>query len=54
MIDLSPETFRALGYQAVDMIVERLTALPYTPVRQPVPPEVREQLMHSPLPDRGH
>jgi glutamate/tyrosine decarboxylase-like PLP-dependent enzyme len=53
MIDLSPETFRVLGYQAVDLIVERLTALPYTPVRQPVPPEVREQLMHSPLPAEG-
>ncbi len=50
MIDLSPETFRALGYQAVDLIVERLAALPYTPVRQPVPPELRDQLMHSPLP----
>ena len=24
MIDLSPEAFRALGYQAVDLIVERL------------------------------
>lgn len=53
MIDLSPETFRALGYQAVDLIAERLAALPYTPVRQPVPLEIREQLMHTPLPTRG-
>ncbi|MFN8449800.1 MAG: pyridoxal-dependent decarboxylase [Anaerolineae bacterium] len=53
MIDLSPETFRALGYRAVDLIVERLTALPYTPVRQPVPAEIREQLMRSPLPTEG-
>ena len=53
MIDLSPETFRALGYQAVDLIVERLTALPALPVRQPVPYEVREQLMHSPIPTEG-
>ncbi len=53
MIDLSPQAFRTLGYQAIDLIVERLIALPYTPVRQPVPPEVREQLMHTPLPDAG-
>ncbi len=53
MIDLSPQAFRTLGYQAIDLIVERLIALPYTPVRQPVPPDLREQLMHAPLPDSG-
>ncbi len=53
MIDLSPQAFRMLGYQAIDLIVERLIALPYTPVRQPVPLEVREQLMHAPLPAAG-
>ena len=53
MIDLSPQAFRMLGYQAIDLIVERLIALPYTPVRQPVPLEVREQLMHAPLPATG-
>jgi aromatic-L-amino-acid decarboxylase len=53
MIDLTPEQFRALGYQAVDMIVERLTAQPALPVRQPVPAEIREQLIHSPLPEEG-
>ena len=53
MIDLSPQAFRTLGYQAIDLIVERLIALPYTPVRQPVPPDLREQLMHAPLPDTG-
>src|SRR4051794_3195131 len=53
MIDLSPEEFRALGYQAVDMIVERLTAQAELPVRQPVPAETRERLMHSPLPTEG-
>ncbi len=50
MIDLSPEAFRALGYQAVDLIVERLAALPYIPVRQPVPTEIRDRLIHDPLP----
>jgi aromatic-L-amino-acid decarboxylase len=53
MIDHSPETFRALGYQAIDMIVERLTAQAELPVRQPVPAETRERLMHSPLPTEG-
>jgi glutamate/tyrosine decarboxylase-like PLP-dependent enzyme len=53
MIDLTPEQFRALGYQAVDLIVERLTAQPALPVRQPVPAEIRERLMHSPLPLEG-
>lgn len=53
MIDLTPETFRALGYQAVDLVVERLTALPALPVRQPVSSEIRNQLMHSPVPLEG-
>jgi glutamate/tyrosine decarboxylase-like PLP-dependent enzyme len=53
MIDLTPEQFRALGYQAVDLIVERLTAQSALPVRQPVPVEIREALMHSPPPDKG-
>ena len=53
MIDLSPEAFRALGYQAVDMIVDRLTAQAELPVRQPMPADTRNRLMHSPLPTSG-
>lgn len=53
MIDLSPESFRTLGYQAVDLIVERLSAQAELPVRQPVPTDLRDQLMHSPLPIEG-
>lgn len=53
MIDLSPEEFRQLGYQAIDMISERLAAMQDAPVRQPVPPELRDQLMHQPLPETG-
>ena len=49
MIDLSPETFRELGYRAVDLIAEQLATLPDAPVRQPVPDDLRERLMHSPL-----
>lgn len=53
MIDLSPEDFRTLGYQAVDMIVERLAAQAELPVRQPVPTDLRDQWMHSPIPAEG-
>lgn len=53
MIDLSPEEFRKLGYQAIDLIAERLAAIDDAPVRQPVPAELREHLMHAPLPQTG-
>jgi glutamate/tyrosine decarboxylase-like PLP-dependent enzyme len=53
MIDLSPEAFRALGYQAVDMIAEQLAAQAQLPVRQPVPQDVCDHLMHQPLPETG-
>lgn len=45
MVDLSPEEFRRLGYQAVDMIAKQLAELRESPVRQPVPAELRERLM---------
>lgn len=48
-IDLSPDEFRALGYQIIDMLADHLAALPDAPVRQPVPAELRDSLMHSPL-----
>ncbi len=50
MIDLTPEQFRELGYRVVDILAGQLAALPGGPVRQPVPAELREQLMRSPLP----
>src|SRR5215207_8300289 len=50
MIDLSPETFRTLGYQAVDLIAEQLSRQAEMPVRQPVPTDLRDQLIYSPLP----
>ena len=49
MIDLTPDEFRRLGYQAIDRIAEQLGALADAPARTPVPPDVRERLMHSPL-----
>ena len=54
MLDLSPDEFRALGYQAIDILTEQLRTLPDRPARQPVPPDLREQIMQQPLPLTGH
>lgn len=53
MIDLSPEEFRQLGYRAIDMLTERLATIRETPVRRPVPPELRDQLIHQHFPENG-
>ena len=53
MIDLSPEEFRQLGYQAIDLIASRLATNAVAPVRRPVPDDIRERLMHAPLPETG-
>src|SRR5262249_31333591 len=53
MIDLSPEEFRRLGYRAVDMIAERMANADAAPLRQPVPDDLREALIHQPLPEDG-
>jgi len=53
MIDLSPEEFRQLGYQAIDLIASRLATNAVAPVRRPVPDDIRERLMHTPLPETG-
>ena len=52
-IDLSPEEFRRLGYHAVDLITQRLQNIRENPVRQPVPPELREAWMHQDFPENG-
>lgn len=51
MLDLSPEEFRALGYQAVDMIATQLKQVRQAPVRRPVPRQLQEKLMRQPLPE---
>lgn len=53
MLDLSPDEFRQLGYQVIDMIAQRLAVNADAPVRQPVPPDVRDELMRQPIPQEG-
>lgn len=51
MIDLSPDEFRQLGYQAIDMLAEQLAAVRGLPARQPVPADLRGRLLEQPLPE---
>ena len=53
-IDLSPEEFRRLGYAMIDAIATQLAAINDAPVRRPVPADLRETLMHSPIPQTGN
>lgn len=50
---LDPDTFRALGYQAVDMAVAHLAEMRESPVFQPMAPEARLALLEQPLPHTG-
>jgi aromatic-L-amino-acid/L-tryptophan decarboxylase len=49
-IDLSPDTFRELGYRVVDILVNHLATLAQRdmPVRTPVPDSVRKHLLTQP------
>lgn len=53
VIDLSPDEFRALGYQAIDLIAGQLAAPRDEPARRSVPADLRDQLMRAPLPAEG-
>jgi aromatic-L-amino-acid decarboxylase len=50
---LDPETFRALGYQAVDLAAAHLAGVRDSPVFQPMPPAARVGLLEQPLPRAG-
>ena len=50
MIDIPPDEFRRLGYRAVDLLADYFGSLASKPCRSPVPDEVRDELMHQPLP----
>jgi glutamate/tyrosine decarboxylase-like PLP-dependent enzyme len=49
--EFDAETFRALGYRAVDIATAHLAGIRDDPVYQPVPREVRAALMDAPLPE---
>jgi glutamate/tyrosine decarboxylase-like PLP-dependent enzyme len=50
---LDPETFRALGYQAVDLAASHLAGMREAPVFQPMSPADRLTLLDQPLPASG-
>jgi len=50
MLDLSPDQFRELGYRAIDLLAEQLAAAREAPARRPLPDELRQRLLHQPLP----
>lgn len=52
-IELTPEEFRALGYQAVDIIAAQLEANNASPVRRPVPDTLKNAIMDQELPQTG-
>jgi aromatic-L-amino-acid/L-tryptophan decarboxylase len=53
MIDLTPDQFRELGYRAVDLIAEQLSALPEAPGRRTLPETLRQRLLSQRLPAAG-
>jgi glutamate/tyrosine decarboxylase-like PLP-dependent enzyme len=53
MLDLSPDEMRALGYRAVDMMVDRLSAVPNEPVFGTAPRAELEARLREPPPAQG-
>jgi len=47
------EAFRSAAHALVDGVADYLAALPSRPVWQPLPDELREKLLHLPLPEEG-
>ncbi len=50
-IDLSPDEFRRLGHQMIDLLADQLAGIRDAPVRRPLPDDVRNRLLKSPLRD---
>lgn len=50
---MDAETFRAIGYRAVDLAAAHLAGMREAPVFQPMPPEARQALLDLPLPESG-
>src|SRR5262245_51328080 len=51
MIDLSPDEFRQLGYQAIDLLAGQMAAIRDLPTRQTVPEDLKQRFLHQPLPE---
>jgi aromatic-L-amino-acid/L-tryptophan decarboxylase len=51
MIDLSPDEFRQLGYQAIDLLAGQMVAIRDLPTRQPVPEDLKQRFLNQPLPE---
>lgn len=52
-LGLDPETFRQLGYRAVDMAADHLAGIRDRPVYQPMTADQRADLLDQPLPLQG-
>ncbi|MGB1285313.1 MAG: pyridoxal phosphate-dependent decarboxylase family protein [Aggregatilineales bacterium] len=54
-IDMTPEEFRQLAYQAVDMLADRMAAQQNhnAKIRRPVPDMLKERFMAQPAPETG-
>lgn len=52
-LELDPETMRRLGYQVVDLLVDRLATLEGQPVRQTATREQLESRLREPAPELG-
>lgn len=53
-IDLSPDEFRRLGHQLIELIAAQLENIHSAPTRQPVPPDVQDFLLNPTLPPQPH
>ena len=53
-LELDPETMRRLGYQVVDLLVDRLATLEGRPVRRTATREELERRLREPPPAEGH
>src|SRR5215211_4182499 len=47
------DEIRRVGYRVVDLVADHLAQLPQHPVFQPVPAQLAEAWVSSPLPDTG-
>lgn len=51
LIDLTPDEFRRLGHQIIDLLADHLAGIREAPVRRLLPDDVRDRLLKTPLND---